>query len=167
MGRGDTTGTILDRVFTVPILSRTVTQKIGTRMLITLLAMPLAAPMDVLMLAVDDLRPQLACFDVPGTVRPPMHTPNICNLAKDSLVLQRSQVSMATCSPSRTALLTGRHATSTHVWDLFSYFRDITGNFTTIPQYFKEQAGYSTYGMVRLARLDRSNTRSPLPSASC
>ena len=67
-----------------------------------------AAATDVLMIAVDDLRPQLACTDVPGTVRPTMHTPHICGFANDSLVLLRSQVAMATCSPSRTALLTGR-----------------------------------------------------------
>ena len=53
-------------------------------------------------------------------MRPTMHTPHMCALAAESLTLQRSQVAMATCSPSRTALLTGRHATTTHVWDLFS-----------------------------------------------
>ena len=53
--------------------------------------------MDVLMIAVDDLRPQIDCVDLPGAVRPKMHTPNICKLAKDSLVLERSQVAMATC----------------------------------------------------------------------
>ena len=46
-----------------------------------------AAATDVLMIAVDDLRPQLACTDVPGTVRPTMHTPHICGFANDSLVL--------------------------------------------------------------------------------
>ena len=55
-----------------------------------------AAATDVLMIAVDDLRPQLACTDVPGTVRPTMHTPHICGFANDSLVLLRSQVAMAT-----------------------------------------------------------------------
>ena len=45
-----------------------------------------AAATDVLMIAVDDLRPQLACTDVPGTVRPTMHTPHICGFANDSLV---------------------------------------------------------------------------------
>ena len=104
---------------------------------------------DVLMIAVDDLRPQLACTDVPGTVRPTMHTPHICELAGDSLVLQRSQVAMATCSPSRTALLTGRHATTTHIWDLYSYFRNATGNFTTLPQHFKNR-GYMTAGMGKI-----------------
>ena len=54
-----------------------------------------AAANDVLMIAVDDLRPQLACTDVPGTVRPTMQTPHICGFANDSLVLLRSQVAIS------------------------------------------------------------------------
>ena len=106
--------------------------------------------MNVLFLSVDDLRPQLNCTDAPGTVRPPMYTPNIDELAENSLVLLRSQVAMATCSPSRTAMLTGRHVGRTHVWDLHSYFRNTTGNFTTIPQYFKDVHGYETQGMGKI-----------------
>ena len=108
-----------------------------------------AENMDVLMIAVDDLRPQIECVDLPGAVRPTMHTPNLCKLAADSLVLERSQVAMATCSPSRTALLTGRHTSTTHVWDLFSYFRNVSsaGNWSTIPGYFKDVHGYRTWGM--------------------
>ena len=105
---------------------------------------------NVLFLAVDDLRPQLDCTDMPGTIRPHMYTPNLCRLANESLVLLRSQVAMATCSPSRTAFLTGRHVGRTHVWDLYSYFRNVTeGNFTTIPQYFKER-GYVTQGAGKI-----------------
>ena len=57
-------------------------------MALLLHAAAVAARADVLMLAVDDLRPELACFEVPGAVRPTLHTPNICGLAKESLVLQ-------------------------------------------------------------------------------
>ena len=53
---------------------------------------------------------------------------------------------MATCSPSRTALLTGRHTSATHIWDLKNYFREKTGNFTTLPEFFKLN-GYQTFGM--------------------
>jgi hypothetical protein len=108
---------------------------------------------NVLLIAVDDLRPQFSCLDAPGTVRPNpegMVTPNVCALAADSLVAMRSQVAMSTCSPSRTAMMTGRHTSATHVWDLFSYFRNTTGNFTTLPQYFKEKHGYKTYGMGKI-----------------
>lgn len=105
--------------------------------------------MNVLLLSVDDLRPQLDCTDSPGTIRPEMKTPNLDAFSTESLVLLRSQVAMATCSPSRTAMLTGRHVGRTHVWDLYSYFRNVTGNFTTIPQFFKER-DYKTKGMGNL-----------------
>jgi iduronate 2-sulfatase len=107
---------------------------------------------NILLLAVDDLRPQFSCLDAPGTVRPDggMHTPHVCKLAGESLVAMRSQVAMATCSPSRTAMLTGRHTSATHVWDLYSYFRNTTGNWTTLPQYFKDFHGYKTYGMGKI-----------------
>ena len=49
----------------------------------------------------------------------------------------------AVCSPSRTSLLTGRRIDTTRVYDLTRYWREVAGNFTTIPQYFKEH-GYLT-----------------------
>ena len=55
----------------------------------------------------------------------------------------------AVCSPSRTSLLTGRRPDTTHVYDLVTYFRDVGGNFTTIPQYFK-QNGYTSVGMGKV-----------------
>jgi len=113
------------------------------------LATASATQLNVLMIAVDDLRPQLDCLEVPGTIRPKMITPNICKLAADSLVMERSQVAMATCGPSRAGLLTGRHAGTTRVWDLVSYWRTVAGNFTTIPQYFKDH-GYFSVGMGKV-----------------
>ena len=76
------------------------------------------------------------------------------------LHLKRNQAAMATCSPSRTALLTGRHATTTHVFDLFSYFRNITGNFTTIPQHFKE-LGYRSFGMGKIFHAGAASGKIP------
>eukprot|EP00947_MAST-08B_sp_MAST-8B-sp1_P003771 g3771.t1 len=112
-----------------------------------------AAPLNVLFLSVDDLRYEIDCIPMPGTVRPAaigLHTPNICALANESLVLERSQVAMSTCAPSRAAMITGRHAGSTRVWDLYSYWRNVSGNFTTIPQYFKDEGGYHSVGMGKI-----------------
>ncbi|XP_046555768.1 iduronate 2-sulfatase-like [Haliotis rubra] len=78
-----------------------------------------------------------------------MYTPNLNRLARSSLVLQRSYVSQAICSPSRTSVLTGRRPDTTRVWDLKHYWRIVGGNFTTIPQYFKEN-GYRTVGMGKI-----------------
>eukprot|EP00054_Salpingoeca_dolichothecata_P028229 m.212730 g.212730 ORF g.212730 m.212730 type:complete len:525 (-) comp26160_c0_seq4:76-1650(-) len=107
----------------------------------------LAANMNVLFFAVDDLRPQLGCMGVSGT--PKMLTPNLDDFASRSLLLKKAEVSQAVCSPSRTSFLTSRYPDITRVWDLYSYFRDVGGNYTTIPQYFKE-AGYLTIGMGKI-----------------
>jgi len=107
------------------------------------------SPKNVLMIIADDLRPQLECQPILGTVRPRMHTPHICSLARESLHLMQNHAPMAHCSPSRTATLTGRSVGTTHVWDLISYFRNVTGNFTTIPQFFKNK-GYHTTGIGKI-----------------
>ena len=48
---------------------------------------------DVLMIAVDDLRSELSCSGPKGFDTHPVHTPHLCDLAKDSLMLLRSQAS--------------------------------------------------------------------------
>ena len=103
---------------------------------------------NVLFLMSDDLRPQLNCYqgkDFPSPVSPIMHTPNLDKLASTSLLLKRAYAQQGLCNPSRTSLLTSRRPDTTHVYDLHHYFRTFSGNFTTLPQYFKEQ-GYRTIG---------------------
>ena len=98
---------------------------------------------NILFLAVDDLRVQLGTDHVPGT--PNMSTPNIDSLVAKSLYLKKAQVQQAVCSPTRTSLLTSRYPDTTRVWDLYSYFRTVGGNYTTIPELFKNN-GYHTVG---------------------
>ena len=107
---------------------------------------------NVLMIAVDDLRPELGCFvgpDFPSPTHPMIHSPNIDALAAHSLLLKRAYVQQAVCSPSRTSLLTGRRPDTTHVTGNNEYFRTIAGNFTTLPQYFKKH-GYRSVGMGKI-----------------
>ena len=108
--------------------------------------------MNVLFLVSDDMRPELMSFigaDFPTPVHPPIHSPNLDALASKSLLLKRAYVQQAVCSPSRTSLLTGRRPDTTHVYDLVKYFRNVGGNFTTIPEYFK-LSGYRTIGMGKI-----------------
>ena len=110
------------------------------------------SPPNILFLASDDMRPEIGAYlasDFPSPVHPDIHTPNLDKLAKQSLLLKRAYVQQAVCSPSRTSLLTGRRPDTTHVHDLIRYFRQVAGNFTTIPQYFKEH-GYSTAGSGKI-----------------
>ena len=53
------------------------------------------------------------------------------------------------CSPSRTSLLTGRRPDTTRVVNLETFFRDIGGDFTTLPQYFK-QHGYRSINVGKI-----------------
>jgi len=104
---------------------------------------------NVLMIIADDLRPELDCQPLPGTTRSQMHTPHICELARESLQFMHNHAPMAHCSPSRTATFTGRGVGTTHIWDLTSYWRNVTGNFTTIPQFFKNK-GYRTTAIGKI-----------------
>lgn len=60
-------------------------------------------PMNVLFIAVDDLRPDLGAY---GKVY--MHTPNMDKLAAEGRLFLRHYVQVPTCGASRRALLTGR-----------------------------------------------------------
>ncbi|KAK3098287.1 hypothetical protein FSP39_017975 [Pinctada imbricata] len=123
------------------------------------------ATKNVLFFASDDLRPELSSYlgpNFPSPVHPPIHSPNIDTLAAKSLLLKRAYCQQAVCSPSRTSLLTGRRPDTTHVYDLGTYFRDVGGNFTTLPQYFK-QNGYTTVGMGKIFHPGRaSNNDDPI-----
>ncbi|KAJ8983450.1 hypothetical protein NQ317_013325 [Molorchus minor] len=61
----------------------------------------------------------------------------------------RLTCSQALCAPSRNSLLTSRRPDSLHLYDFYSYWRAVVGNFTTLPQYFKEH-GYFTYSVGKV-----------------
>jgi iduronate 2-sulfatase/deleted-in-malignant-brain-tumors protein 1 len=101
---------------------------------------------DIVMIAIDDMRPELGAYGCDH-----MSTPGLDALAKESLVFDNAYVAVAWCSPSRTAFLTSRRPDSTMTWSVVpsEYWRERGGNFTTLPQYFKE-SGYLTIGMGKI-----------------
>ncbi|RRB02247.1 sulfatase [Larkinella rosea] len=58
---------------------------------------------NVLLICIDDLRPDLNCYG-----NPVIHSPNIDRLAKQSVLFSRQYVTQPTCGASRYSLLTGR-----------------------------------------------------------
>ena len=103
---------------------------------------------NILMLISDDMRPNLGAyyeFNKPLFREPKMHTPNLDALAGESLLFNNAFTQLPVCSPSRTSTLTGRRIDTTRVTHMDIYWRDMGGNFTTIPQFFKEN-GYRTIG---------------------
>ncbi|PIK56509.1 putative iduronate 2-sulfatase-like [Apostichopus japonicus] len=98
---------------------------------------------NVLFLVVDDLRPELGCYGSP------VITPNIDQLAIQSIRFTNAHAQQALCAPSRASFLTSRRPDTTKVYDLDTYWRNAGGNFTTLPQYFKEN-GYFTASMGKV-----------------
>ncbi|MEX1241416.1 MAG: sulfatase [Cyclobacteriaceae bacterium] len=94
--------------------------------------------MNVLFIAIDDLRPELGSYG-----KSYIYSPNIDGLASEGLLFERAYCQQAVCSPSRTSLLTGLRPDATGVYNLTTHFRKTTPDVVTLPQYFKEN-GYHT-----------------------
>jgi Sulfatase len=108
---------------------------------------------NILMLIADDMRPEIGAFYDP--IRPysmfsRIKTPSLNSLAAKSLVLRRAYVQQAICAPSRVSFLTSRRPDTTLVYTIEdTYWRNIAGNLTTIPQFFK-QNGYRSIGIGKV-----------------
>jgi iduronate 2-sulfatase len=111
-----------------------------------LCAVPLLAAdkPNVLFVAVDDLKPAIACAGDPHA-----KTPNIDALASRGTVFTRAYCQQAVCSPSRSSLLTGRRPDSTQVYDLVTHFRKALPDVVTLPQHFKAN-GYHARGVGKI-----------------
>lgn len=99
---------------------------------------------NVLMIAVDDLRPEAGCYGVPV-----IKTPHIDALASQGLLFNRAYCQQAVCSPSRTSLLLGRRPDTTRIYDLQTHFRKTLPDAVTLPQHFKKH-GYHTQGLSKI-----------------
>lgn len=87
---------------------------------------------NVLMIAVDDLRPQLGCYgDKLGK------SPNIDRLAARGLVFERAYCQQALCSPSRISLLSGRRPSTSKIYQIGPTLRSHMPEIVTLPQHFK------------------------------
>ena len=79
---------------------------------------------NVLFIAVDDLRPSLGCYGDPD-----IRTPNIDALAANGLTFTSAYCQQAVCSPSRTSLLTDSDPTL----PVSTTFKPISADFSGTP----------------------------------
>ena len=99
---------------------------------------------NILILAIDDLRPELACYGASH-----IHSPNVDRLAATSIQFDQAYAQQAVCLPSRISLFTGMRPNSTGVHDLQTKFRDTIPQAVTLPQHFSNN-GYKTIGMGKV-----------------
>ncbi|HUQ70411.1 MAG TPA: sulfatase [Planctomycetaceae bacterium] len=96
-----------------------------------------AAPMNVLFLMADDLRPELATY---GSVA---KTPQLDRLMRRSVQFDRAYCQQAVCNPSRSSMLTGRRPDTLKLWNNGLHFRERNPDVTTLPKWFL-QHGYQS-----------------------
>lgn len=111
-----------------------------------------ASKLNVLFIAVDDLRPELGCY---GSAI--VKSPNIDRLAAKGTLFERAYCQQAVCSPSRVSLLTGQRPDTTKCRDLETKFRDIQPDIVTLPQFFKNK-GYHSYKLGKIFHLGHGQT---------
>ncbi|MCP4589623.1 MAG: sulfatase-like hydrolase/transferase, partial [bacterium] len=94
---------------------------------------------NVLFIAVDDLRPQLGCYDYEGMI-----SPNIDRLASSGVLFQRSYCQSPVCGASRASLLSGIRATRDRSFKGYLHHADRDwGAPLSLPRHFRQQ-GYHT-----------------------
>jgi len=99
---------------------------------------------NILMIAVDDLRPELGIYG-----HPMIKSPNIDGLAKNGVLFERTYCQQAVCAPTRASLLTGKRPDTTKIYDLKTHIRTTMPNVVTLQQHFKNN-GYFSEGIGKL-----------------
>jgi choline-sulfatase len=98
-------------------------------------------PPNILLITIDDLN------DWVGHLKghPKVQTPHMDRLAARGVAFTNAQVQSPLCNPSRTSLLTGLRPTTTGIYSLSPWFREMEQykDLVTLPQYF-EKNGYVT-----------------------
>lgn len=93
------------------------------------------------MIVVDDMNDWVSCLGG----HPQIKTPNIDRLARRGLLFTNAHVAAPVCNPSRVATLTGRHPSSSGVYDNSIVWHEKLPDLPSIPQHFKAN-GYHVVG---------------------
>src|SRR4030042_7076361 len=100
--------------------------------------------LNILFIAVDDLRPQLGCYGDRG-----VKSPHIDRLAAQGTVFTQAYCQQALCSPSRISLLSGRYPATTRIFSIGPALRETMPDIVTLPQHFKNN-GYFTRSLGKV-----------------
>ena len=111
--------------------------------------------LNVLFIAVDDLRPELSCYGAAY-----IKSPNIDALAAQGLRFDRAYCQLALCNPSRASLLAGRRPETIGVYDLKTFVRDAAPDVVTLPELFKKH-GYESISIGKIFHTTNGNHEDP------
>ena len=103
-----------------------------------------AQPLNVLFIAVDDLRPELGCY---GAAH--MKTPHLDRLASQGMLFERAYCQVAVCNPSRSSVLSGTRPDTTGVFDNQHFMRPNMPDVISLPQHFKNH-GYTSLSLGKI-----------------
>ncbi|MEQ9407627.1 MAG: sulfatase [Fuerstiella sp.] len=117
-----------------------------------------AAKPNILFIAIDDQNDWIGCLNG----HPQIQTPHIDALAARGTVFLNAHCQSPLCNPSRTSLMTGRRPSSTGIYGLAPWFREIDDlkDIVSLPQYLR-QHGYQalTTGKIYHGGYGRSPKR--------
>lgn len=110
-----------------------------------------AAKLNILFIAVDDLKPALGCYGDPLA-----KTPNIDRLASRGIRFDRAYCNQAVCAPSRNNLMLGIRSTTLGIYNLETNFRQAAPNSVTLLQQFMRH-GWRVEGVGKVFHVGHGN----------
>lgn len=109
-------------------------------------------PRNVLMILVDDLKPNLGCYGDNVAV-----SPNIDRLAAKGVTFNTAYCNQAVSVASRYNLLTGARSTTSGLYNFGRQMRDVYPDAVTLPQFFMK-AGYHAEAIGKVYHVGHGNT---------
>ncbi|MDD4777611.1 MAG: sulfatase [Fermentimonas sp.] len=109
-------------------------------------------PINILMILVDDLKPNLGCYGDETAI-----SPNIDRLAQMGVRFGRAYCNQAVSVASRYNLLTGARSTTSGLYDFGTQLREVYPDGITLPQFFM-QNGYHTEAIGKVFHVGHGNT---------
>lgn len=116
-------------------------------------------PKNVLIIFMDDLRPELGCYG-----KTHIQSPNIDALATQGVLFERAYCQQGICAPSRASMMAGKYPDSIGIYDLWSPLRRTVPDVISMPRYFQSR-GYHTasFGKVYHHHTDDKQYWTSLP----
>ena len=99
---------------------------------------------NVLFIAVDDLRPELACYG-----QTEIHSPNIDKLAESGLMFNRAYCNIPVCGASRASIMSGIRPNRTRFLNYSCRLDEDVPGVVSLPMHFKNN-GYHTVSLGKV-----------------